>query len=203
VVAAALLIVYEILFPIYESLLLHPGNYGSLAGFAILILVFFYYLSFILLLGLEINAWAQGQRSATDELVIFTQPEKATKAPQNQRTNDHTSGASQRTSSQRPSLVARGKADAESATAAITRHGSQGRGGQTAPQPKRATKRRQANGPAPRVISRAPTNPYSAGTPALDEPPAIRRFSLTTTLAAGLTALSVIAIQFARRPRHT
>lgn len=115
VVAAALLVVYELLFPIYESFLLHPGNYGSLAGFAILLLVFFYYLSFILLLGVEINAWQQGQRTATDELVIFTQPEKNTKAP----TGSHMlPGGAQ--CSQPPAAVARLTSETESATAALT-----------------------------------------------------------------------------------
>lgn len=54
-VAAALLVVYEIIFPIYESMFLHPNNYGAVVGFAVVILAFFYYLAFILLLGAEVN----------------------------------------------------------------------------------------------------------------------------------------------------
>lgn len=61
-VAAALLVVYQIVFPIYESLFIHPGNYGSIVGFAVVIIAFFYYLAFILLLGAEINSWIVGQR---------------------------------------------------------------------------------------------------------------------------------------------
>ena len=61
-VAAALLVVYEIVFPIYEGLFIHPGNYGSVVGFAVVIIAFFYYLAFILLLGAEINSWIVGQR---------------------------------------------------------------------------------------------------------------------------------------------
>lgn len=61
-VAAALLVVYEIIFPIYESMFLHPNNYGAIVGFAVVILAFFYYLAFILLLGAEVNSWASGQR---------------------------------------------------------------------------------------------------------------------------------------------
>lgn len=61
-VAAALLVVYEIIFPIYESMFLHPNNYGAVVGFAVVILAFFYYLAFILLLGAEVNSWATGQR---------------------------------------------------------------------------------------------------------------------------------------------
>lgn len=61
-VASALLVLYEMLFPIYESMFLRPGNLGSTVGFAVVILAFFYYLAFILLLGAEINSWIAGQR---------------------------------------------------------------------------------------------------------------------------------------------
>jgi membrane protein len=61
-VAAALLVLYEALFPIYEGHFLRPGNLGPLVGFVIVIGVFFYYLAFILLLGAEVNSWASGQR---------------------------------------------------------------------------------------------------------------------------------------------
>ena len=67
-VAATLLIVYELLFPLYERLLLHPDDYGSVAGFVIVILLFFYYLAFILLLGAEINSWVAGQRETAADL---------------------------------------------------------------------------------------------------------------------------------------
>jgi YihY family inner membrane protein len=60
--AAALLVLYEILFPFYESFFLKPGNYGSIVGFAVVIIIFFYYLAFILLAGAEVNSWALGQR---------------------------------------------------------------------------------------------------------------------------------------------
>jgi YihY family inner membrane protein len=67
VVAAGLLVLYEALFPLYTTFILTPSNYGTIAGFAIVILVFFYYLAFILLLGAEINSWIAGQReTATD-----------------------------------------------------------------------------------------------------------------------------------------
>jgi YihY family inner membrane protein len=61
-VASALLVLYELLFPVYLALFLHPNNYGSTAGFAVVILLFFYYLGVILLLGAEVNSWASGQR---------------------------------------------------------------------------------------------------------------------------------------------
>ncbi len=68
-VAGALLVLYELLFPLYTSHFLKPNNYGSVAGFAIVILVFFYYLAFILLLGMEINSWAGGQRQTASDIV--------------------------------------------------------------------------------------------------------------------------------------
>jgi hypothetical protein len=67
-VAAALLVVYEILFPLYQSYVLKPGNYGALAGFAVVILVFFYYFGLILLLGAEVNSWALGQRQTAGDI---------------------------------------------------------------------------------------------------------------------------------------
>jgi YihY family inner membrane protein len=66
--AALLLVIYELLFPLYEKLVLRPGNYGSIAGFAAVILLFFYYLAFILLLGAEINSWDLGQRETAADI---------------------------------------------------------------------------------------------------------------------------------------
>ena len=67
-IASALLVVYELVFPLYTSLLLRPSNYGSVAGFILVVLVFFYYLAFILLFGMEINSWASGQRQTAGDL---------------------------------------------------------------------------------------------------------------------------------------
>ena len=70
-VAGALLAIYEILFPLYLRYALHPGNYGSVAGFAVVILVFFYYLAFILLIGAEVNSWALGQRQTAGDILTI------------------------------------------------------------------------------------------------------------------------------------
>lgn len=68
-VAGALLIVYSVTFPFYATHLLKPQNYGSTAGFAVLILIFFYYFGIILLLGAEINSfWVVGQRQTATSL---------------------------------------------------------------------------------------------------------------------------------------
>jgi uncharacterized BrkB/YihY/UPF0761 family membrane protein len=68
VVAAVLLVLYEGLFRVYEGTLLHADNYGTIAAFALVILLFLYYLAFILLLGAEINSWAAGQRATAADL---------------------------------------------------------------------------------------------------------------------------------------
>lgn len=70
-VAAGLLTLYEIFFPIYQNAVLRPDNYGSVAGFAIVILAFFYYLALILLLGAEINSWAAGQRETAGDIAAI------------------------------------------------------------------------------------------------------------------------------------
>jgi hypothetical protein len=71
VVATALLVLYEVIFPLYEGVFLQPQNYGTAAGFAVVILIFFYYLAFILLLGAEINSWAVGQRETAGSVMAI------------------------------------------------------------------------------------------------------------------------------------
>lgn len=70
-VAALLIVLYETLFPFYVSLFLKPQNYGSTAGFAVVILIFFYYLGFIVLLGAEVNSWAAGQRQTAGDIAAI------------------------------------------------------------------------------------------------------------------------------------
>ncbi len=67
-IAGALLEVYDIAFPYYTTHFLKPNSYGSTAGFAVLILVFFYYFGVILLLGAEINSFWAGQRQTATAL---------------------------------------------------------------------------------------------------------------------------------------
>jgi YihY family inner membrane protein len=67
-VAGALLEVYTIAFPFYATTFLKPNSYGATAGFAVLILVFFYYFGIILLLGAEINSFLAGQRQTVTSL---------------------------------------------------------------------------------------------------------------------------------------
>jgi YihY family inner membrane protein len=70
-VATLLLVLYELIFPLYEGVFLQPQNYGTTAGFAVVILIFFYYLAFILLLGAEINSWAAGQRETAGSVMAI------------------------------------------------------------------------------------------------------------------------------------
>ena len=65
--AAGLLVVYEMVFPIYDQLFLR-NNSGLIVGFVVIILIFFYYLAFILLLGAEVNSMLLGLRPTTAPL---------------------------------------------------------------------------------------------------------------------------------------
>ncbi len=67
-IAGLLLEIYVVAFPFYAAHFLKPSSYGSTAGFAVLVLVFFYYFGFILLLGAEINSYWAGQRETTSDL---------------------------------------------------------------------------------------------------------------------------------------
>jgi len=71
--ATVLLVPYISLFPLYANLFLRPENYGSIAGFAVVILIFFYYLGFILLLGAELNSWIAGRRLVGGDLAAVLQ----------------------------------------------------------------------------------------------------------------------------------
>jgi len=70
--AAILLVLFELAFPIYEHLFLQ-NSYGSIVGFIIVVLTFFYYLAFILLLGAEINSMVLGLRPTTKPLSALLQ----------------------------------------------------------------------------------------------------------------------------------
>lgn len=61
-VAAALLNLFEALFPLYRAIFLRNPGYGSAIGLAIVVLVFLYYVGLITLLGAEVNSWALGLR---------------------------------------------------------------------------------------------------------------------------------------------
>ena len=68
--ASALVLLYQQVFPIYETLFLKPSNYGSgsILGLAVVIVIFFYYVAFIVLLGAEFNSFAVGLRATPEDI---------------------------------------------------------------------------------------------------------------------------------------
>ncbi|HZU03465.1 MAG TPA: YihY/virulence factor BrkB family protein, partial [Ktedonobacteraceae bacterium] len=70
VVAAIALQIYLTLFPLYAARFL--GGYVGQAGFAVILLAFFYYFAVILLIGAEVNAFfAERVRPIPNDLVTF------------------------------------------------------------------------------------------------------------------------------------
>lgn len=68
-IAALLVTVVTLGFPLYTSLVVKPDRYGSFVGFAILIVLWFWLFSVILLLGAQINSYfGLGQRAAPGDL---------------------------------------------------------------------------------------------------------------------------------------
>jgi membrane protein len=108
IVAGILLMVYEKIFPWYTQMFLRPSSEGSIVGFAIVILIFYNYLAFILLLGAEINSWVAGKRPTAGDLqAIITQVEmhqeelaKIVPAAVHQDASESPAGAAQRDGSQ-------------------------------------------------------------------------------------------------------
>ena len=77
-VAALLLNLYEQLFPLYQHLFLGASSYSSVAGLAIVAVLFLYFIGFISLLGAEINAWSEGLRPLGATLPdLFRQRDKS------------------------------------------------------------------------------------------------------------------------------
>jgi YihY family inner membrane protein len=66
--AAFLVFLFELLFPLIQRVFFGNASYGALAFFIVVILFFFYYLAFIVLLGAEVNSWAIGQRATKYDL---------------------------------------------------------------------------------------------------------------------------------------
>jgi len=66
-VAGVLLELYSIAFPFYVTHYLSTGGIAASAGFALVVLVLFYYFGLILLLGAEINAFLIDRRQGVGE----------------------------------------------------------------------------------------------------------------------------------------
>ncbi|HEY7021622.1 MAG TPA: YihY/virulence factor BrkB family protein [Ktedonobacterales bacterium] len=67
-VAALLVFLFELIFPLIQAIFLQAGGYGAAAAFAIVILFFLYYVALIVLLGAEVNSWTAGQRATKYDL---------------------------------------------------------------------------------------------------------------------------------------
>jgi membrane protein len=76
-VAALLLSVYELLFPLYAHFFSPASTYGAIAGLIVILLLFFYYFALILLLGAEVNSWYLGySESSGDIATVLSQADK-------------------------------------------------------------------------------------------------------------------------------
>ncbi|MBA3823875.1 MAG: YihY/virulence factor BrkB family protein [Ktedonobacterales bacterium] len=96
--AGVLLVLYEKIFPWYTTNFLRPNNSGAIVGFAIVILIFYNFLAFIMLLGAELNSWVAGKRETMGDLQEILTEIDAQRAqlsgviPAATRTDDATAG---------------------------------------------------------------------------------------------------------------
>ncbi len=175
-VAAGLLVIYELLFPLYESFVLKPGSYGSLAGFLLLLLAFFYYLSVIFLLGAEINAWATGIRDAGGDFMTYLRDQA--RLQQERQAQKHVGkGQIHKPAHKKvhpPAIGQPTQANNGARPAGKNRHG---------------TRRSSTRRPATRQTALTATPEHREG------------LSLTATILGGLTALGVLALQWRKRTR--
>ena len=83
-VAAALSQGYLLIFPLYARYVLHPNHFGSVAGFALVALVFLYAYGVFIVVGAEIASLRAGYGPGTGDVTQIvaraTQPERETPA---------------------------------------------------------------------------------------------------------------------------
>jgi uncharacterized BrkB/YihY/UPF0761 family membrane protein len=66
--AAFLVELYVLIFPIYVRSVLHPDHFGTVAGFVLVILVFFFAYALFIVVGAEVAAWREGYRAAARDI---------------------------------------------------------------------------------------------------------------------------------------
>jgi uncharacterized BrkB/YihY/UPF0761 family membrane protein len=66
--AALLVELYVLIFPIYVRGVLHPDHFGTVAGFVLVILVFFFAYALFIVIGAEVAAWQEGYRAAACDI---------------------------------------------------------------------------------------------------------------------------------------
>lgn len=67
-VGACLAQLYLLIFPFYTHNVLHPDHFGTVAGFVLVILVFFFAYSLFIVIGAELAAWHEGYRAAMRDI---------------------------------------------------------------------------------------------------------------------------------------
>jgi len=67
-VGACLAQLYLLIFPFYTHNVLHPDHFGTVAGFVLVILVFFFAYSLFIVIGAELAAWHEGYRAAIRDI---------------------------------------------------------------------------------------------------------------------------------------
>jgi uncharacterized BrkB/YihY/UPF0761 family membrane protein len=77
--AACLAQLYLLIFPLYVHLILHPDHFGTVAGFLLVVLVFFFAFSLFIVIGAEVSAWLVGVRTVSADItaILAEQPEAA------------------------------------------------------------------------------------------------------------------------------
>lgn len=79
---AVLAQLYLLIFPFYVRHVLHPDHFGTVAGFVLVVLVFFYAYSLCIVIGAELTAWRTGLRpDERDVATILAHDHLATTAP--------------------------------------------------------------------------------------------------------------------------
>lgn len=67
-ISALLIQGYILVFPFYVRNVLHPDHFGTVAGFVLVILVFFFAYALFIVIGAELAAWRMGYRAATRDI---------------------------------------------------------------------------------------------------------------------------------------
>jgi uncharacterized BrkB/YihY/UPF0761 family membrane protein len=65
---AVLIQLYVLGFPFYARNVLHPDHFGTIAGFVLVILVFFFAYALFIVAGAEIASWREGYRAAPRDI---------------------------------------------------------------------------------------------------------------------------------------
>ena len=65
---ACLAQLYLLLFPLYARYVLHPDHFGTVAGFGLVIITFFFAYAFFMVIGAELASWRMGYAAARQDI---------------------------------------------------------------------------------------------------------------------------------------